>query len=71
MKENDNQSIRRLIQYAKQESDKLGKPFVSYMLSIVLCELDSIDHHKTTNGVLTSSKLANGKSSLISNIDSD
>ncbi len=71
MKENDDHSLRRLIQYAKQESDKLDKPFVSYMLGIVLCELDNIDHHKTTNGVLTPSKLANGKSSLISNIDLD
>ncbi len=71
MKENNGQSLRRLIQYAKQESDKLDKSFVSYMLSIVLCELDNIDNHKTTNGVLAPSKLANGKSSLISNIESD
>ncbi len=71
MKSNDIQSFRRLIQYAKQEADELKRPFVSYLLGMVLCELDSTDENKTANGTLTSTEPRVGNGSLISKIDVD
>lgn len=71
MREDDTQSFRRLIQYAKQESDEINRPFISYLLGMVLCELDNIDINITTNGVIAPSKPANGNGRSIFDINSD